>query len=152
MSEEAVYFEDLDPGRVLISIEREVTADDSEAFNTLTGSSGRVHSSKEQANEYGFSERMIVGPLVLGLSLPLHGLTAEQRTVALLGFESLWFKTPVHPGDRIRLESTVASARPTKNSGRGLVTFHDRVMNQRNDVVMEATRLVLYERRSATLR
>ena len=49
MSEEAVYFEDLDPGRVLISIEREVTADDSEAFNTLTGSSGRVHSSKEQA-------------------------------------------------------------------------------------------------------
>lgn len=147
MNESAIYFEDLSEGRVLDSVEREVTAEDSDAFNTLSSSSGRVHSNVEQAREYGFNERLIAGPLVLGLSLPLHGLTAEQRTVALLGFESLWFKAPVHPGDRIRLQSTVVSSRPTSNPGRGLVTFHDRVLNQDNGLVMEATRLVLYERR-----
>jgi len=149
MSEPPVYFEDLVVGRVLKSIERELTADDSEAFNALTSSSGQVHSSVEQAKEYGFSERLIAGTLILGVSLPLHGLTAEQRTVALLGFESLWFKAPVHPGDRIHLQSTVAASRPTSNVGRGLITFHDRVMNQNEELVMEATRLVLYERRSA---
>ena len=148
MNESAIYFEDLSEGRVLDSVEREVTAEDSDAFNALSSSSGRVHSNVEQAKEYGFNERLIAGPLVLGLSLPLHGLTAEQRTVALLGFESLWFKAPVHPGDRIRLQSTVVSSRPTSNPGRGLVTFHDRVLNQDNGLVMEATRLVLYERRS----
>jgi acyl dehydratase len=145
---EAVYFEDLVEGRVLESVERDVTAGDSDAFNAVSSSSGQVHSNVEQAKEYGFSERLIAGPLILGLSLPLHGLTAEQRTVALLGFESLWFKAPVHPGDRIRLQSTVVSTRPTSNPGRGLVTFQDRVLNQDNELVMEATRLVLYERRS----
>jgi acyl dehydratase len=148
MTDDAVFFEDLVPGCILISPDREVTEDDSETFNTLTSSSGRVHSSTRQANEYGFKDRLIAGPLILGLSLPLHGLTAEQRTVALLGFESLWFKAPVHPSDRIHLESAVVSARPTKNSGRGLVTLNDRVMNQRDELVMEATRLVLYERRN----
>jgi len=42
-------------------------------------------------------------------------------------------------GDTIRVEVEVADKRETKKPDRGIVTYRHRVLNQRDEVVLEAT-------------
>ena len=42
-------------------------------------------------------------------------------------------------GDTIRVEIEVADKRETKKTDRGIVTYDHRVLNQRDEVVLEAT-------------
>jgi acyl dehydratase len=46
---------------------------------------------------------------------------------------------PVLEGDTIRVEVEVADKRETTKSDRGIVTYKHRVLNQRDEVVLEAT-------------
>jgi acyl dehydratase len=45
---------------------------------------------------------------------------------------------PVLEGDTIRVEVEVADKRETRKGDRGIVTYRHRVLNQRDEVVMEA--------------
>ena len=63
----------------------------------------------------------------------IHGtgmayLGGEMRVVA-----------PVLEGDTIRVEVEIADKRETKKTDRGIVTYAHRVLNQRDEVVLEAT-------------
>jgi acyl dehydratase len=147
MTAEPVYFEDVPTGTVLESPSRDITADDLEAYNRVTQSVGTLHNQAEEAERYGFRERLVPGPFVLAVSLPLHHRTGEHRVLALLQIDGLRFTAPVHPGDSIRLRSTVESARDTKKPDRGLVVVRENVLNQRDELVAEFTRTVLWEKR-----
>ena len=58
--------------------------------------------------------------------------------MAFLGGE-LKVVAPVLEGDTIRVEVEVADKRETKKPDRGIVTYRHRVLNQRDEVVLEAT-------------
>jgi acyl dehydratase len=87
-----------------------------------------------------FGRRAAPGALTFALSEGLvmqtgliHGtgmawLGAELRVVAL-----------VLEGDTIRVEVEVVDKRETKKPDRGIVTYRHRVLNQREEVVLEAT-------------
>lgn len=147
MSGEPVYFEDVPVGTVLESPARDITAEDLAAYNQITRSVGTLHNEASEAKRYGFKERLVPGPFILAASLPLHHLNGEHRVLALLGIDGLRFKAPVHPGDTIQLRSTVQTARDTSKPDRGLVTVLENVLNQREELVAEFTRTVLWEKR-----
>jgi len=57
--------------------------------------------------------------------------------MAYLGGE-LRIVAPVLEGDTIRVEIEVVDKRETKKADRGIVTYQHRVLNQRDEVVLEA--------------
>jgi acyl dehydratase len=147
VSGKAVYFEDVPVGTVLESRARDITPDDLRAYNQITRSVGTLHNEASEAEKYGFKERLVPGPFILAASLPLHHADGEHRVLALLGIDGLRFKAPVYPGDTIRLRSTVESARDTSKPDRGLVVVKENVLNQRDELVAEFSRTVLWEKR-----
>jgi acyl dehydratase len=75
------------------------------------------------------------------------GLGGKGAGVAV---ESMRFPRPVRPGDALRLEGTVTETRPSRSHGdRGIVKFHVSVYNQRDELVLEATHVVMALRRGA---
>jgi len=56
---------------------------------------------------------------------------------------------PVLEGDTIRVEVEVADKRETKKSDRGIVTYKHRVLNQRDELVLEATIQRMIRRKGA---
>jgi acyl dehydratase len=67
-----------------------------------------------------------------------------------LAVESMRFARPVRPGDALRLEGAVTETRPSRSQGdRGIVKFQISVYNQRNELVLDATHVVVVLRRGA---
>jgi acyl dehydratase len=87
-----------------------------------------------------FGRRAAPGALTFSLS---EGLVMQTGLIhgtgmAWLGGE-LRIVAPVLEGDTIRVEVEVADKRETKKADRGIVTYRHRVLNQRDEVVLEAT-------------
>ena len=58
------------------------------------------------------------------------------------GYRDLWTTpvvAPVLEGDTIRVEVEVTDKRETRKADRGIVTYRHRVLNQRDETVLEAT-------------
>jgi len=87
-----------------------------------------------------FGRRAAPGALTFALS---EGLVMQTGLIhgtgmAWLGAE-LRVVAPVLEGDTIRVEVEVVDKRETKKPDRGIVTYRHRVLNQREEVVLEAT-------------
>ena len=75
------------------------------------------------------------------------GLSGRGAGVAI---ESMRWLRPVHPGDVLRVEGTVTETRPSRShADRGVVKFQTVVYNQRDEVVLEATHVVVLRRRES---
>ena len=86
-----------------------------------------------------FKRRAAPGALTFSLS---EGLIMQTGLIhgtgmAYLGGE-LRIVAPVLEGDTIRVEIEVVDKRETKKADRGIVTYQHRVLNQRDEVVLEA--------------
>ena len=91
------------------------------------------------ARESVFKRRAAPGALTFSLS---EGLIMQTGLIhgtgmAWLGGE-IKVVAPVLEGDTIRVEVEVADKRETRKGDRGIVTYRHRVLNQRDEVVMEA--------------
>jgi acyl dehydratase len=87
-----------------------------------------------------FGRRAAPGALTFALS---EGLVMQTGLIhgtgmAWLGGE-LRVVSPVLEDDTIRVEVEVTDKRETKKPDRGIVTYRHRVLNQRDEVVLEAT-------------
>jgi acyl dehydratase len=87
-----------------------------------------------------FQRRAAPGALTFALA---EGLVMQTGLIhgtgmAFLGGE-LKIVAPVLEGDTIRVEVEVADKRETKKADRGIVTYRHRVLNQRDEIVLEAT-------------
>jgi acyl dehydratase len=67
--------------------------------------------------------------------------------IANLGYDKVTMPKPVFIGDTLRVETEVTELRESKSRpNAGIVTFHHRTFNQRNEMVCEALRTVLVKR------
>jgi len=87
-----------------------------------------------------FGRRAAPGALTFALS---EGLIMQTGLIhgtgmAFLG-GTMKVVGPVLEGDTIRVEVEVTDKRETKKSDRGIVTYTHRILNQRDEVVLEAT-------------
>ena len=124
-------------------------------LTNLTWTTGPIHSDKEHMAKTAFGERVLAGGITLALMGGLAGTSDLNRVLgehgvhitALLSYEDVAFKSPVLPGDTLSVTSEIASATATEKPGRGVIKYREVCTNQRDQVVVQATRVYLFERR-----
>ena len=141
MQAHGVNFEDHHVGDVYRTLGRTVSETDIVNFVNQCGFTEPLFLDMEYVKrESIFKRRAAPGALTFALS---EGMVMQTGIIhgtgmAWLGGE-LKVVAPVLEGDTIRVEVEVADKRETKKSDRGIVTYKHRVLNQRDETVMELT-------------
>jgi 3-hydroxybutyryl-CoA dehydratase len=137
------YLEDLAAGQKVETERRVVSAADIDAFSELSGDRNPLHTDDDYARDAGFAGRIAHGLLVLSIT---SGLGSEEDDWAIGAYleESRRFVEPVLPGDEIHSVSEITEVRRSRSKpDRGIVTMHVETRNQRDEVVLEGTDVVL---------
>lgn len=88
--------------------------------------------------------------LLVAFVLTLETDTWAEASMGSPGMDRLRWLKPVRPGDTLRVQVTVAEARPSRSKpDRGVVTFEHAVLNQHDEVVMSYASMVILARRPA---
>ena len=151
MRSQGLNFEEHAIGAVYRTLGRTVSETDIVNFVNLCGFNEPLFYDMEYVKrESVFGRRAAPGALTFALS---EGLVMQTGLIhgtgmAWLGGE-LKVVAPVLEGDTIRVEVEVSDKRETKKTDRGIVTYKHRVLNQRDEVVLEATIQRMIRRRSA---
>ena len=145
----SLFYEDLDPGRVLDAGARVLTAQDIERFAELSGDRNPLHTDEAYARGTVFGSPVAHGALGIALVTGLvsaAGFTRESL-IALTGIA--WrFRAPVRAGDTVAAELRVAERRDGGRADGGTVVFAVTVRNQRGEVVQEGELRELVRKRS----
>jgi acyl dehydratase len=137
---DGVDFEGHAVGAVYRTLGRTVSETDIVTFVNLCGFNEPLFLDMEFVKKHSvFGRRAAPGALTFALA---EGLIMQTGLIhgtgmAYLGGE-IRVVAPVLEGDTIRVEVEVADKRETKKSDRGIVTYAHRVLNQRDEVVMDA--------------
>lgn len=139
MQAEGLTFERHQVGAVHRTRRRTVSETDIVNFVNLCGFIEPLFIDMEYvASESLFKRRAAPGALTFALS---EGLIIQTGLIhgtgmAWLGAE-LKIVAPVLEGDTIRVEVEIVDKRETRKADRGIVTYRHRVINQRDEVVLE---------------
>ncbi len=139
MDKRGLYFEELLTDKTYYTHRRTVTEADHINFTTSYGFFEPLFMDQAYVeNETPYGRRIVPGALTFSMAEGLTILSGilHGTGIAFLGVEMNVLK-PVFIGDTITVEIAVIDKRETKKSGRGIVTFSHRVINQDNTVVME---------------
>lgn len=135
------FFEDLPTGRRFQTIGRTITEPDIVAFINCTGMTEVLFTNMEfLKHESDIKGRLAPGSMVYCFAegLLVHA-TMQHTGFAFLGME-LKIEQPVFAGDTIHVEVEVTESRRSKSRpNRGIVTTHNRIMNQRGECVLTYT-------------
>ena len=140
MRTEGLDFEGHKVGAVYRTLARTVSETDIVSFVNLCGFVEPLFIDMEYVKrESVFKRRAAPGALTFSLS---EGLIMQTGLIhgtgmAWLGGE-IKVVAPVLEGDTIRVEVEIVDKRETSKADRGIVTYRHRVLNQRDEVVMEA--------------
>jgi acyl dehydratase len=151
MHAQGVTFEKHRVGDVYRTLARTVSETDIVNFVNQCGFTEPLFLDMEYVKrESIFGRRAAPGALTFALS---EGLVMQTGLIhgtgmAWLGGE-VRVVAPVLEGDTIRVEVQVADKRETKKTDRGIVTYRHRVLNQRDELVLEATIQRMIKRESA---
>jgi acyl dehydratase len=143
-----MYLEDLREGLRIETERRVVTPADIDAFVDLSGDRNPLHTDDDHARRVGFAGRIAHGLLVLSIE---SGLSSDADDWAMGTYleESRRFVEAVLPGDEIRSVSEVTEVRRSRSKpDRGIVTLRVETLNQRDEVVLEGTDVIMVGARS----
>lgn len=143
------YLEDLTEGLRIQTERRVVSAADIDAFCELSGDRNPLHTDDEHARAAGFAGRIAHGMLVLSIE---SGLASDADGWAIGAYleETRRFVEPVLPGDEIHSVATITQTRRSRSKpDRGIVTLHVETRNQRDEVVLEGTDVIMVGARGA---
>ena len=140
------YFDEWTIGdRIEHALRRTVTDTDNVLITTLTHNSQPLHLDAEFAGATEFGQIVVNGIFTFGLMV---GISVNDTTlgtlVANLGYDKVVMPKPVFVGDTLRAESEVVDLRPSRSRpGQGIVTFRNRMFNQRDEEVCSCLRMAL---------
>jgi acyl dehydratase len=146
-----VYFEDVAVGQTARFGRYEVTAEEIIAYaQEFDPQPFHVDENAARSSMFGglIASGWHTGAMFIRM-VSEHAVPGTATTGAL-GFDDLRWLKPVRPGDVLSVETRVAEKldRPGRHAV-GTVKIEGRVLNQRDEVVMTLTSLVLYRRRQA---
>ncbi len=141
------HFEDFELGEKIMTRARTVTEADIVNFAAITGDWHPLHTDAEYAKKTQYGERIAHGMLILslasGLFSPEHIL--NWAFIAFYGMDKVRFVAPTKIGDTIHVELEVIDK---EDKGRGgVVTFTERVKNQRGEDVAVCMMKVMIAKR-----
>jgi len=140
MRAQGVTFEEHEPGARYRTLGRTVSQSDIVSFVNLCGFNEPLFMDMEYVRkESVFARRAAPGALTFALS---EGLVMQTGLIhgtgmAFLGAD-VKVLAPVLEDDTIRVEIEVVDKRETRKLDRGIVTYLHRVVNQRDEAVLEA--------------
>ena len=149
-STNSLYFDDVEIGQEWESSGRTVTEADVVNFAGLSGDFNPLHTDEVYGQSTPFGGRIAHGMLVVSVGTGLVNQTGwfAGTTLALLEITRK-FVGVVKPGDTVHVAMDVASAKESSRGNRGVVTFNTRVVNQRDETVIEGQEVVMLRRRPA---
>lgn len=113
-----------------------------------------VHVDAEYARQAFSGERNLAAPAILAVADGLVHVRGSLNTLlerhgkeimAYVGIDDVRFTRPVLSGDTLRADAEVIEVRPTKNPARSVLSYKNKVYNQRNELVVEYTSRILVE-------
>ena len=136
-----LFFDEYKIGATYTTLGRTVSETDIVTFVNLGGFIEPLFMDMEYvAKESVFGRRAAPGAMTFALS---EGLVMQTGLIHGVGMAWLGGEVkvtaPVLAGDTIRVEVEIADKRETKKTDRGIVTYKHRVLNQRDETVMELT-------------
>jgi acyl dehydratase len=142
------YFEELSVGDTLVTNRRTITEADIVNFAGLSGDFNPLHTDEVYGHSTPFGGRVAHGMLVVSIGTGLVNQTGwfAGTTLALLEITRK-FVGVVKPGDTVHLAMEVATAKASSRGNRGVITFNIRIINQRDETVIEGQEVVMLRRR-----
>ena len=142
----ARYFDELEVGDSFITKGRTITEADLVNFAALTWDTYPLHVDADWAANTMFGERIAHGMLVLSYAA---GLVPMQPgpIVAFYGMEKVRFFAPTKIGDTIRVNVELTD-KEERDENLGLATFHNTIINQREETVAKSINKVILKRRA----
>ena len=147
---DALFYEDYDRKWQMQSADRSITESDVRQFIALVGMNEPQLSEKaDTQEETHFTQLPILGSQTFSYAegLVIGSGILHTTGIAYLGGELKALK-PVYVGDTIRVDVSLHANRVTSKSDRGIVTTHNRVLNQRDELVLEYWPARMIRRRS----
>ncbi len=144
------WFEAWRAGEVIThEIRRTVTEADNLIFSTLTHNTQPLHIDAVAAAESEFGRILVNSTFTFSLMIGISvGDTTVGMLVANLGFDKVKTPAPVFIGDTLGVETEIAELRESRSrADAGIVTFHHRMYNQRNEMVCECLRAALIKKK-----
>jgi len=132
-----MYFEDVEIGKIYkAEISKPVTGSEIDIVAQLSGMDLPGFLDAEFAKGWGFKNRVTPGPYILACMV---GLMAKQGFLAdavMIGVDSIKFRSPAYPGDRLTAEAEVKTKKESKRGG-GNCNYDWKVYNQKNELIAE---------------
>ncbi len=138
-----LYFEDFQVGHTFTHmLRRTVTEMDNTLFSAMTHNPQPLHIDHEFARSTEWKQPLVNSLFTLGLMIGISvNDTTIGTTIGNLGMSDVKFPKPVFHGDTLHVTTEVVSKRESKSRpDAGLVEFHHRAFNQREDLVAECRR------------
>ena len=118
---------------------------DNTLFSALTMNQQALHVDEVFAREQEFGARLVNSLMTLSMVVGLSvGQLTQHTLVANLGFSDVTFPNPLFHGDTLYAQTLVTDKRLSRTRPhQGIVTLQHRGHNQKDDLVVEATRTTL---------
>jgi acyl dehydratase len=138
------YFEDFKAGATIRTHGRTLTETDLVLAVALTGHSQPLFVDEEFAKKTTYGTRIAPGELTIGILAGLLTRTGIlENQIGLLEIHCR-FPHAMRAGDTVHAETEILETRLASAKDRGVVTFRDRLLNQKAEVVLDTRRVALF--------
>lgn len=146
-SKRGLTFDEFEIGDRYRSQARTVTEADVVAFAGISGDFNPLHTDAEFGKSTPFGERIAHGMLLVAMATGMANWTGvfEGTTIALME-QLIKYKGVVKFGDTVHLELEVLEKTPTSKPDRGIVKYATRVINQRDEAVIDGVWTLMMKR------
>ena len=145
-----LYYEEFEVGGLFDHLlRRTVTEMDNTLFSALTHNPQPLHIDHHFAASTEWGKPLVNSLFTLGLMIGISvNDTTMGTTIGNLGMTEVKFPKPVFHGDTLHVTTKVVSKRESKSRpDAGLVVFHHRMFNQRDELVAECQRQAFMRKR-----
>jgi 3-hydroxybutyryl-CoA dehydratase len=149
-----LFLEDFTPGQIFAGASRHVSEGDVLAFAALTGDRHPIHYDDDYAKATRFGRPIVHGLHLMALTALGAAPLSEQleaSMVAMLG-QSASFQRPVFKDDLVRSQFEIESVEPRADRDWGTLTLNVRLINQRDEIVLEGRHIYRIRRRASAAR
>jgi acyl dehydratase len=150
-SEYGRFFEDLEPGQSFRHWPGRTIAEfDDTLFSLLSMNQHPVHIDEHFAAATQHGQRLVEGPIVIGLVIGMSQRDVGGRATRTLEYSDIRHVLPVFHGDTIYSESTIRE-KIDLSDGQGVVQLEHRGRNQRDQTVLTMLRKIVVPGRPSEL-
>ena len=140
------YFDDFVVGERIPTYRRTITEGEIAHFCSFVGYHVPLFIDEEYAKTTRYGGRIAPSSLIMSVSTGMTESLFRNNIVALIAVERGRFYVPLRAGDTIRTDVIVVDKKNSKQDDRGIVTFHDEVINQRDEKIFEIDKIALIQR------